>query len=90
MCMENACCDSGPAGARESNPAREQTIRYRESRSSPDIGCIPRRIGRRGHLALLPAAPSWIHIADRLALRSQRLARDSDHGKERDVLEKLI
>lgn len=61
-----------------------------EFRGSPDIGCNPRRPGRRGHLAFLPAAPSSIHTADRLALRSQRVARDSDHGKERDLLEKLI
>ena len=36
-----------------------------ESRGIRDIVCNPRRLGRREHLALLPAAPSWIHIVDR-------------------------
>jgi hypothetical protein len=31
-------------------------------RDKRDIDCNLRRIGRHGHRALLPAAPSWIHI----------------------------
>jgi hypothetical protein len=45
------------------NDAFRAKISTAELHGRRNIGCNPRTIGRREHLALPPAAPSWIRIA---------------------------